>query len=42
MKKIFYKLRRFWRWTFSREILNAINAGLPYEEIEAIARRGEK
>lgn len=41
MKKLYYKIRRALRWLFSREILNAINAGAPLEEVEAIARRGE-
>lgn len=42
IKKIYYKIRRVCRWLFSREILNAINAGAPIEEVEAIARRGER
>lgn len=41
MKKIYYKIRRAWRWLASREILAAINAGATYEEVEAIARKGE-
>jgi hypothetical protein len=41
MKKIYYKIRRAFRWLFSREILDAINAGAPIEEVEKIARRGE-
>lgn len=40
-KRIYYKIRRFCRWIFDREILEAINAGATYEEVEAIARRGE-
>lgn len=39
--KLFYKIRRAWRWMVSREILDAINAGAPLEEVEKIARRGE-
>ena len=41
MKKLYYKIRRAWRWLTSREILAAINAGRTFEEVEAIARRGE-
>lgn len=41
MKKLYYKIRRAWRWIASREILEAINAGLSYEEVEAIVKRGE-
>lgn len=41
MKKLFYKIRRAYRWIFSREILNAINDGATFEEVEKIARRGE-
>jgi hypothetical protein len=41
MKKLYYKIRRVWRWLASREILAAINAGANYDEVEAIARRGE-
>lgn len=41
MKKLYYKIRRAWRWIASREILEAINAGRTFEEVEAIARRGE-
>lgn len=40
-RKLYYKIRRFWRWMVSREILYAINAGAPIEEVEKIARRGE-
>lgn len=41
MKKLFYKIRRAFRWMFSREILDAINAGATFEEVEKIARKGE-
>lgn len=41
MKHIYYYFRRWYRWLFWREILDAINAGLSWDEVNAIARRGE-
>lgn len=36
MKKIIYTIR-YWRvWLFSRKVLDAINSGAPYEEVEAL------
>lgn len=39
MKKIFAKLNYWINWLFSKKVLNAINAGLTYEEVDKIAKQ---
>lgn len=38
MKKFIKKLNYWFNWLFSSKVLDAINAGLPYEEVDRIAR----
>lgn len=39
MKFILVKIRYWFAWIFSENVLKAINDGLTYEEVDAIARR---
>lgn len=39
MKKFFAKLNYWFTWLFSRNVLNAINEGQTYEEVDEIARK---
>ena len=34
--KLINMVKRFFIWTFSRDVLNAINAGATYSEVEQI------
>lgn len=36
MKNIIKKIRYWYLWTFSRSVLDAINEGRTYEEVEAL------
>lgn len=38
MKKLIKKFNYWFNWLFSGKVLDAINAGLPYEEVDSIAR----
>lgn len=38
MKQIWRKIKIAFAWLTSRRVLDAINAGLPYDEVERIAR----
>lgn len=38
IKKIGKKLNYWFNWFCSKKVLDAINAGLPYEEVDRIAR----
>lgn len=39
MKKIIAKLNYWFAWLYSKKVLNAINDGLTYDEVDAIARQ---
>lgn len=36
--KLFAKIKYWCAWLFSKKVLGAINDGLSYEEVDAIAR----
>ena len=36
MKKLIKKIRYWCVWLFSRKVLDAINAGLEYDQVEAL------
>ena len=38
IKKFVEKFNDWFNWLFSAKVLDAINAGLPYEEVDRIAR----
>lgn len=40
--KFIHKIRTFFNWTFSRAVLDAINAGADYEEVKRIAEGREE
>lgn len=42
MKKTFTKIKEVFIWLFSREVLEAINEGKPYEEVEQIVKKQGK
>lgn len=39
MKKIIYKVKRFVTWLMSKKVLDAINNGADYEEVEEIVEQ---
>lgn len=39
MKSIFKKLNYWFNWLFSKKVLDAINEGRTYEEVDEIAKR---
>lgn len=39
MKKFFAKLNYWFNWLFSKKVLEAINDGLTYEEVDEIAKQ---
>jgi hypothetical protein len=39
MKRIFAKLAYLFNWLFSEKVLEAINEGSTYEEVDEIAKR---
>lgn len=42
MKKTFIKIKEVFIWLFSREVIEAINEGKPYEEVEQIVKNKAK
>lgn len=38
MKKIINAIKSWLAWTFSREVLNVINSGATYEEVDALVQ----
>lgn len=39
MKKFFAKINYWFAWLCSKKVLSAINAGMTYDEVDAIARK---